>query len=360
MHFYESSIITTKDGLHCQVYSNEHPTGCIIVKPKYIPTDKISSNALSSRFISGNRMNRLNMWVEKEELKKYMSAFKEKYPQYIFKSPLHNKERLFFGVPIDNIDRVYFPRKGLQELMSMPNHCLDDHLKNVHSFVEFLLKSGLSIKDLGVTYSTLMGHYLSSVSDINIVVYGKNNFWKLMEFLETAQHPLLRWKTKEEWAEYYNKRNRFAIFDKSQFIKDMQKKKSEGFFNNTLFVIFGTEKEEEVWSKWGEEKYSEIGFAKIEGIVTNNFSCIVRPGCYDIKDVKIVKGPEIDSTDIRRVVFHSRDYCMLASPGEKICACGILEKVEPNNGKSYFRIVVGYIDSYITDRREKEYIKVIR
>ena len=40
MHFYESSTITTKDGLHCQVYGNEHPDGRILVKPKYIPTNK--------------------------------------------------------------------------------------------------------------------------------------------------------------------------------------------------------------------------------------------------------------------------------------------------------------------------------
>jgi len=57
MHFYESTIITTKEGMHCQVYGNEHPPGRILVKPKYIPTDRISSDALPSRFLSGKKMN---------------------------------------------------------------------------------------------------------------------------------------------------------------------------------------------------------------------------------------------------------------------------------------------------------------
>ena len=79
MHFYESSIITTKDGLHCQVYANEHPTDLILVKPKYIPTEKLHNDALPYRFIAGRKMNRLNLWADKNELKKYIEQFKKKY-----------------------------------------------------------------------------------------------------------------------------------------------------------------------------------------------------------------------------------------------------------------------------------------
>ena len=77
MHFYESSIITTKDGLQCLVYSNEHPEGYIIVKPKYIPTDRIYSDALPYRFIMGKKVNRLDLWADKIALKKYFDDFEE-------------------------------------------------------------------------------------------------------------------------------------------------------------------------------------------------------------------------------------------------------------------------------------------
>ncbi len=367
MHFYESSIITTKDGLHCQVYGNEHPVNSILVKPKYIPTDKLSSDSLHYRFISGKKMNRLNLWTDKEGLKEYISGFKNKYPQYVFNSPLHKGYRLFFGVPIDSIERVYFPRTGLAELMSMPEGSLDEHLKNVHEFVKFLLKSGLRIKDLGLTYSTLMGHYLSNISDINIVVYGKDNYWKLMDYLKTAEHPLLQWKTKGDWLDFYKKRNRFAIFSEEQFLHDMSRKKSEGFFNDTLFVIFAAEKEEEVWFKWGNEEYIQMGNVTVEGTVTDNFNSIVRPGCYDINESRVIDGDLNSDADIAlgdinvsKVVFYSRDYCMLAYPGEKIVSCGVLEKVEPSEGEPYYRVVVGYFDAYTNERREKEFIKTVR
>src|SRR3989344_3565710 len=263
MHFYESSIITTKDGLHCQVYANEHPTNSILVKPKYIPTDKVESPALPYRFIAGRKMNRLNLWADKTELKNYIEDFKQKYPHYILNDAgaANNSNRLFFSFPIEQIERVYFPRTGLKELMAMPVAALDHHLNNVHSFVSFLAQSGVKASDLGITYSTLMGHYNSQVSDINIVVYGKQNFWNLMEYLETAQHSSLRWKTESDWLEYYTKRNRLAAFGKDSFLKSSMRKKSEGYFNNTLFVIFAAEKEEEVSFKWNAEQYEALRVA---------------------------------------------------------------------------------------------------
>ncbi|MBT4935461.1 hypothetical protein HOL21_03355 [Candidatus Woesearchaeota archaeon] len=357
VHFYESSIITTKDGLQCQVYGNEHPFNSILVKPKYIPTDKVESDGLQYRFISGKKMNRLNMWSDKEKLRQYLTNFKIKYPQYVLNSPVHTDDRLFFSVPIDNIERIYYPRKGFSELISMPEGSLDDYLKLVHKFATFLLQSGLRVKDLGITYSTLMGHYNPTISDINIVVYGKENFWKLMKYLETAQHELLRWKTKDEWISFHKRRNRYNTFSEDDFYYLMNRKKSEGFFNERLFVIFAAEKEEETWFQWGEETYTSLGNVTVEGTVTDNFSSVVRPGCYDIKDVSVVSGSV--PGDITKVAFYSRDYCMMAYPGEKIQTCGVLERVDCKDGSVYYRIVVGYFDAYMDDRREKEYIKVL-
>src|SRR3989344_1042705 len=357
MHFYESSIITSKDGIHFQVYGNEHPVHTLLVKPKYIPTDKIESKILQSRFISGRKMNRLNLWENKEEVKRYIAEFKSKYPQYIFKSEIHNSERLFFGLPIDEIERVYSPKRGLSELMSFNQDNLDPHLRLVYDFVKFILESGLKIDDLGITYSSLVGHYYSSVSDINIVVHGKNNFIKLMNFLEKSSHELLKWKTKEQWIQFYKRRNRRNIFDENDFIKAMSRKRSEGYFGDSLFVIFCVENENERWFKWGEETYQEKGFVKVRARVKNNYNSIVRPGYYEIEDSQVIEGYE--NVVVKRIVFYSRDYAMIAFNGELIEAQGILEKVSPKNGEPYYRVVLGYFDSYLNDRIEKEYIKPI-
>ena len=140
----------------------------------------------------------------------------------------------------------------------------------------------------------------------------------------------------------------------------MHRKKSEGFFKNTLFVIFAVENEDEAWFKWGMEKYRRIGIAKFSGIVRDNKSSVVRPGCYVISDSKFAGGDEAcKSLQISKIVFYSRDYCMLAYPGEKIEASGVVEEVAQENGKKYYRIVTGYFGSYLNQRRDNEYIKVI-
>jgi len=360
MHFYESSIITTKEGIHCQVYGNEHPEGKILVKPKYIPTDKISSSFLPFRFISGRKMNRMDLWINKNELKKYIEAFCDTYPQYVFKSDVHDKSPLFFAVPKDMIEKIYSPKEGLSEIMSIPEKDLDEHLRTVTELISFLLESKLKIEDFGITYSTLMGHYSPNMSDINIVVYGKKKFWELIHFLEKNNHKDLRWKTYEEWETFYKKRNRHMIHEKDIYIKNMDRKKSEGFFKETLFVIFAVENEDETWFNWGKEKYKIIGIAKFQGTITKNYDSVVRPGCYEVSDTKFIEGEDsCKNLELNKLVFYSRDYCMLAYPEERIEASGIVEQVTPEDGNKYYRMVIGYFDSYISDRRDKEYIKIV-
>ncbi|MBW2976256.1 hypothetical protein KY347_02310 [Candidatus Woesearchaeota archaeon] len=360
MHFYESSIITTTDGLYCQVYGNEHPEGKILVKPKYVPTGKISSDDMPYRFISGRKMNRLNLWIEPEKLKIYISNFSRAYQHYIYKSIVHSDSPLFFAVPRDYIERVYSPREGLSDLMSMPKENLDEHLETVFELIKFLLESGIELNDLGITYSTLMGHYSPNISDINIVVYGKDKFWGLMKYLQDAKHKDLRWKTYDEWKQFYKKRNRHIIHKEEIYIENMYRKKSEGFFRKTLFIIFAVENADETWFKWGEEIYNRIGTAKFEGKATGNKNSVVRPGYYEVADSKFISGDEAcKGMPIKKAVFYSRDYCMLAYPGEKIEFSGVVEEVVPKKGEKYYRLVIGYFDSYLCKRRDEEYIRVL-
>src|SRR3989344_6670812 len=270
VHFYESSIIITKDNLYCKVFANEHPEGYLIAKPKYIPSNKISSTVLPLRYLFWQSFHRLDMWKDKNELNNYIEEFKKVYPDYIYNSELHNN--WFFVVPKDKIERVYDPKIGLKELMKIPENQLDEHLKSVVKFVNFLLGSNIPIENFGITHSTLAGHYVHEKSDINLVVMGKDNYWKLMDFLKTAEHPLLRWKNSEDWLTFRNGRSRSANFTEKEFLHSMIRKKSEGFFNDTFFILFGVENPGETWESWGKEKYTPLGLATVEGEVINNYN----------------------------------------------------------------------------------------
>ena len=308
----------------------------------------------------GKKVNRLDLWVDKDALKKYIGDFARAYPHYIIKSDVHEKDLFLFAVSKEHIEKVYFPRQGLRELMSIPYKDLDEHLKTVVELITFLLRSNLKLEDIGVTYSTLMGHYSENMSDINIVVYGKDKFWDLMKFLEENNHKDLRWKTYEEWEALYKKRNRNIIHEKEIYIKNMHKKKSEGFFKGTLFIIFAVEEPNETWFKWGHEKYKYVGTAKFKATIKNNKDSVVRPGCYEIIDSEFVEGDEqCKNLRITKIAFQSRDYCMMAYPNEKIEVNGLVEEVTTNFSDVYYRIFVGYFDINIDERKEKEYIRVV-
>ncbi|MAG07438.1 hypothetical protein CMI46_01320 [Candidatus Pacearchaeota archaeon] len=352
-YFPESVVILSVDGIQFKTCGNQHPSDFIIARPKYIPTQEVFSNKFLLTNIFNKDFNRLNLWQNKEELKYYLASFKQNYSKYIHYSKDH--KTWFFAVPKNLIKQFFDPNKGLKKLLSLPESKKDFHINNSLEFVEFLTKSGVSIDDLGITFSTLVGYHNSNHSDINVVIYGKDNAWKIINFLKTTKHSKLRWKTEGEWEEFRMKRNRKNLFTKDEFLKQMSRKRTEGFFNNTLFVLFPVEKEEEVWEKWGEEEFFPLGTAEIEGVVTNNFNSLIRPGYYEIKNSKTLNGKKVP---IKKIVFYSRDYVMQALPKEKIRARGLLEKVvNKKTNKSYYRLVIGYFDSYLNERRGTEFIK---
>lgn len=354
-YFPESVIITTLDGIQFKTFSNEHPKGFIIAKPKYIPTEYIFCDKLPLRHLFDKQVNRLDMWIDKEELSYYLEAFKENYPHYIYNCSLH--KNWFFAIPEKAIKQIFEPRQGLKIIMGIQEKQKDEHLEVVVSFIRLLLKSGVSLEDLGITFSTLVGHYDPNYSDINVVVYGKNNGWKILKFLEKTKHPLLRWKSAEEWKNFRQKRNRSSIFTEQEFLEQFSRKKTEGFFQNKLFVLFTVEKEDETWYNWGKEAYIPLGSVEVEATVTNNFNSLIRPGFYEVKNAKTLNGKTIP---VKKIVFYSRDYVVQALPGEKIKACGLLEKVvNLKTKRQYYRLVIGYFDSYTNERREKEYLKRI-
>ena len=361
-HFYESMLIDTVDGLHCKSYSNEHPEGYIIVKPKYIPKNAIEGEGLKYRFLFEKCLIRFNLFAKKEKLMLYLDQFKKKFPDYIY----HCKDtkNWFFAVPKEKIKKIHDSRRGLSELMQVPKKDLDGYLALVRELVDFLTKSGVNAGDLGITHSTLMGNYTPGKSDIDIIIYGKGNGWKVLDYLKTAKHKKLHWKTDEEWEEYYkeHKTSETAHFTEEEYVKHMRRKRYEGMFGGTVFTLFTVEEPNETWFKWGEDKYDPVGIVTATGTVTDHYNSHVRPGYYEITNGKIIdkhgKDIKIDNLlKIKRVVTFSIPFAQQALKGEEITACGLLELVTPKKGEKYYRIVIGYFDAYVTDRREKEFIK---
>ncbi|MBI3034763.1 hypothetical protein HYY71_00425 [Candidatus Woesearchaeota archaeon] len=363
-HFYESTLIDTVDGFQCKSYSNEHPEGLIIVKPKYIPKESIEGEGLKYRFLFEKCLVRFNLFARKEKVADYVKQFRKRFPDYIYDCP--TTKNWFFVVPRNRIKTAHDCRNGLKELMKVPERDMDSYLKLVRDLVDFLAKSGVSYNNLGITHSTLLGNYTPGKSDIDIVIYGKENGWKILNYLKDAKHEKLHWKTDEEWAEYYkeHKTSESMHFTEKEYISHMARKRYEGMFDKTVFTLFTVEEPQETWLKWGDESYVPIGLATVQGRVVDHYNSHVRPGFYGIEGATLLNSshpmPKIDkSIAIKKIVFYSIPFTQQAISGEKVKACGLLELAIPKKGDKYYRLVIGYFDAYISERREKEFIKVV-
>ena len=356
MHFYESMIMWSDDGLQLKSYANDHPDGFVIAKPKYIPRHKIDCKGFQERSIQGSDVRRFDYWaVDEKTLKNYIEDFRKAYPEYIYDSKLHGT--WFMGVPKNKIAKLPNPKDGVKRILKLKESEMDDYMKRAQGFLNIMIDNGLKADDIGVTNSTLLGTYTYGRSDIDVIVYGKKNYWNYINFIKNVKHPWLRWKSLEEWKKYFASYNAGLFISEDEFIWHAKRKFIDVYFGDTVVSVFGVENQNEISVKWGDEKYTNMGMATVKGKVSDDYNGIVRPGYYELEDAKMIKGPNVK---VKKIVTYARDFMLQAFNGENIVAGGVLEKVTPLDGsEEYYRIVIGYFDSY-TNRRGEEYIKVER
>ncbi len=347
MYFYETTLFDTKDGIHWKTQSNDHPKGRVLARPKYVPQDKVKPMGMKSRFLFGKAMTRFNPFAPQPILTKYLAAFKKAYPDYIYWSPTH--KRWFFAVPEKNIAKVYDARQGLQEFLRVPEQELDAYLKLTRELIAFLEKSGVKLSSLGILNSTLLGNYTFGKSDIDIVIFGTGNAWKIFDFLETHRHPLMKWKTAAEWRAYYKSHRPLAAhFSENDFVRHSLRKRNEGVFGKHVFTLFCVEKPRVPHEAWDKFQYKSLETASVRGTVSDAQASIVRPATYELENADI---------PVKKIIVYSLQFLLQAKKGEKIVARGRLEKVKPPHGKSYSQLVIGY--PTIGEKKDEGYIKVI-
>ena len=352
-YFHEAALVDSEDDIQFKIYSNSHPLGFIIAKPKYFPADLINLIGLKKRFIFGRTMYRFNLFNDKEIVEKNLNEMWKKTPYYIYKCSKH--KNWFLGVPEDKIKKFYDPKQGLKELMKIPLEDLDPYIKATKKIIDILIASGVSAGDLGISHSTLLGNYTPGKSDIDILIFGINNGWKALKYLEQIKSPSLTWKSKEDWARYYKDRVVSKIYSEKEYVANMVRKKDDGFIDGNVFSLFCIENEDEHWYDW-EAEHEPLGTAKIIGKIRGAFYSIVRPGFYELGGSHVLEGYE--NVPIRRIVTWARPFNLQAKEGEDVEACGLLEKVKSKEGE-FYQIVIGYFDAYTNDSGDKEYLKAL-
>jgi len=329
----DGDTFATREGFIFNVFGYEHPPNRVFAFLKYIPA------RLKSLFHIGFlertwRYGKLSL-LRAEKLytarnyHTFVETFKKEYPPYVYCCPFRQKEVI--SAPLSTVKRVYVPRECLQLLTTLKRK--DALQKMTLEFVSLLSnETGLLLSDFGVHGSVALNMHTEK-SDIDIVVYGANNFRRL----EAAVDRLVK---ERELSYLFNNRLDAA-------------RRFKGRYGGKVFMYNAIRKPEEVTSRYGDFTYTPIVPVKFHCMVEDDGEAMFRPATYRIQDYEPADSSSRlpDDKTPKFVVSMIGCYRNVARKGDEIRVSGMLERVRKvKTGEVFYQVVVG------TGTSEEEHI----
>lgn len=329
----DGDTIVTQEGLIFNVFGYEHPDNRVFSFLKYIPSKfvKLFSVPFLERTwkYGQTELFRAEKLYTAQNYQAFVETFRKNFPDYVYFCPFRKKEVI--STPHSLIKQVYIPKVCLSSLRQISKR---DKLQQMTlDFIDLLSdESGIALEDFGVHGSVALNMH-SSKSDIDIVVYGAQNFRKL----EATIQRLVDVKTLS-----YLLNNRVDAA-----------RRFKGRYLDRIFMFNAIRKPDEVASKYGDYSYTSVAQAKFRCRVKDDSEAMFRPAIYEIENFTAVNSSSTFQNDVipELVVSMIGCYRNVARRGDSIEVSGMLERVEENEtGEIFHQVVVG------TGTSEEEYI----
>jgi predicted nucleotidyltransferase len=332
----DGETLLTREGFIFYVFGYEHPENRVFAFLKYIPSNlahHFPIRFLKQKWNLGNiELSRPEKLYTPQNYQKFVETLRKNFPHHLYCCPFRGKEVL--SVPLDKLQRVYLPDKCLQAIFQKTDK--DAIQKETVELVSLLSEnSGVPLQDFGIHGSVGLNMH-SEYSDIDLVVYGAENFKKL----EAAV-------------------NRLA--DEGMFSHVFTKKidharKHRGRYNDRRFVYNAVRKYEEIDAPHGKLRYTPVKNVSFSCEVVDGSENMFRPAVYPIRDYH----PDDSASKLSEEQVPAKVSSMIgyyrnvARTGDRIRVSGTLERVENiETGAISYHVVVG------TATSEKEYIEPV-
>ena len=338
----DRDAILTRDGIIFRVYGYIHPSGAYVCDPEYAsPTVFKSTNPRARR---GKSEPLYYKFFADEGLKLVLN----KFPQYtIFYEPL---QKSLVGVNEKDILETRKPDVGLQHVLAKePDDVLLKALQDL--FTRVSSQSGLTEKDFGVFGSLLHGFYHPSFSDLDFIVYSKENINKLCEALETLyrEDPSLR-NEFDHMKAVETKDWKFVNYSLKEYLWHQRRKMIYAYFDSKDAGRVVKAEFEPVKS-WTENvntynpfaRIFHVGWIKAIAAITDDKDAPFIPSVYQIEVKDVLDGQEVG--DITRIFSYMEEFRMQAKKGEMVLVEGNLERVVDGTDV-YHQIALSYGPRY--------------
>ncbi len=347
--FRDRDFIETLDGLFFTVVGNMHPPGKVISYLKYVP-DPSSKDTPWRRGEAAYRRVLPCYGAERVRIVA-RDILEKKHPEYLVDDPVLGIRTI--EVPVGDVKVHYKPEKRLEEIVREPKDKLE---QLVAELVECICKrAGVSIEQIGVTGSILLGIHNVHVSDIDLTVYGLRASMLIKKALENLLaseeegFERLKGDLLKKYAYETTRAYALSIDEAYRLYSEVW---GRAVYKGRFFSVHPVLTEEEVPERYGDRVYRSVCMVKAECTVDDARYAMFMPAVYRVSNVRILEG-SVSQVDVREVASYESVYADIASEGEKILVYGKLEEVTDRvRGEKYHRIVVGSFEA-----RGKDYIK---
>jgi predicted nucleotidyltransferase len=334
----------TAEGLIFRVFGYSHPPGTYICDAEYA-----SAKIFDSKDPRAPRTGKGQLYY-KFYNDEGMKLVAKKYPQYqVFHEMLGLN---LVGVKNGDIAEVRKPEVRLQELLEAGP--TDELLAAMERVLTISLNtSGLKTENFGVFGSMLHGFHHPKFSDIDLVVYGKEENASMRKTLQAlyADGQSGFHNEFESDRAMEGKDWRFKNFAVEDFVWHQRRKQIYGLYNDTASgrTIKAEFEPVKAWSEIKSEydfqtRIKQKGWVKLKARITADDEAPFIPSIYGIKPLEVYDGTK-EALGAKRVFSFMEEFRQQAKKDEEVIVEGNLEEVISPN-ESFHQVTLTYCPRY--------------
>lgn len=320
--FLDKDYVRAKNIIAC-VLGYIHPPDKVFCYPKYIALYK--GQSLWTK--NGEVYIRITPDYSTSSIVNSINYLRKFHPEYLYYDNFFKTE--IAAIPLSDISAHYLPEERLNEILN--KNQLDSLETKAVALVKRISKeSKVNIRDFGITGSILLKIHNVKISDINLVVYGIKNSWRVHKVLKEMNFE----RPYEKWAKRMSKVYYVPL---KLAEKICLRRVNRGIFCGKNFSLSYVLKPHEIDKKYGKYGYKIIDRVRVEAVILDNTRSLFFPYTYAIRCIKVEKTKSID---IRELICFQGIYCGVFDNEEKVRIEGLLLEIIDGEEK-YYSIAVG-------------------
>jgi predicted nucleotidyltransferase len=339
--------ILTSEGLIFRVFGYSHPPAAYLCDAEYA-----SAKIFQSTDPRAPREGK-NQLYYKFYNDEGMKLVAKKYPQYLVFHEMLGLQLV--GVNENLILEARKPEERLAALLEAGP--TDELLSAMERVLNISLEnSGLTSQNFGVFGSMLHSFHHPKYSDIDFVIYGKDENAKMRQTLEELYgHSGSGLRNEFESDDAMKGKDwRFKNFDVKDFVWHQRRKMIYGLYDDRVQsgrVIKAEFEPVKAWSEIKSEYHprtciTKRGWVKIKARVTADDDGPFIPSVYGIEPLEVLSGPK-EAADAVRVFSYMEEFRQQVRKDETIIVEGNLEEVQsPDPDDCFYQITLTYCPRY--------------